>query len=217
MFFKLARVNILLEMTSKSLMQAVVKIERDDCPVTNALSGADCYVEHLALCADQHTLHSVKPLNSCDTAPTILSKSIKSRTIKNGEVWVESKSCSVCSFLSSLSFVHINGCIVNGENMMQVTLIVPSLSDLRLLKHKLADSGLEYDIEETSSFAHKGMTKRERDALEFALAKRYFDCQDRTSLTELAQSIGISPSSLSELLRRGTKKAVTYYLERKSK
>lgn len=207
----------MLEMTSKSLMQVVVRIERDDCPVANALSGADCYVEHLALCTDHHTLHSVKPRNGCEVTPTLLSKSIKSRTIKNGEVWVESKSCSACTFLSGLSFVEIVGCIVNGEKMLQVTMIVPSLSDLRLLKRRLANSGLDYDIMDTVSFANKSMTIKERRALEFALTRHYFDCEDRTSLTELAQIIGVSPSSLSELIRRGTKKAVTFYLERKSR
>lgn len=204
-------------MTTKSLMQAVVRIERDDCPVANALEGADCFVEHLALCTDNHTLHSVKPQNGCDRTPTLLSKSIKARTIKNGEVWVESQSCSACSFLSSLSFVDISGCVFSGEKILQVTLIVPSLSDLRLLKRKLANSGLNYTIVDTSAFAHKSMTTKERNALELALTKRYFDCQDRTSLTELAQAIGVSPSSLSELIRRGTKKAVMFYLERKTR
>lgn len=205
------------EMTSKSLIQAVVRIKRDDCQVTNALSGEDCYVEHLALCIDHHTLHSVKPKNGCGVAPTLLSKGVKSRTIKNGEVWVESESCYACTFLSELSFVEISGCIVKGENMLQVTLIVPSLSDLRLLKRRLANSGLEYDILSTVSLAHKSMTLKERRVLELALTKHYFDCEDRTSLTELAQIIGVSPSSLSELIRRGTKKAVTFYLERKSR
>lgn len=203
-------------MTSKSLMQAVVKIEREDCPVTKALAGGDCYVEHLGLRTDQHTLHSIGPKNGVDVATTVLSKSIKSRTMRNGEVWIESKSCSACSFLSGLSFVEITGCVVDGEKTLQVTMVVPSLSDLRLLKRKLADSGLDYAVVDTASFEHKKMTSRERDALELALTNRYFECQDRTSLTELAHIVGISPSSLSELIRRGTKKAVMFYLKRKS-
>lgn len=204
-------------MTTKSLVQAVVRIERDDCQVVNALAGADYYLEHLALCTDNHTLHSVKPKNGCEVVPTFLSNSIKSRTTKNGEVWIKSKSCGACSFLSDLSFVEIAGCIVDQDRFLQVTLIVPSLSDLRLLKRKLANSGMEHAILDTVPFSHKEMTVKERKVLELALIRNYFDCENRTSLTDLAHLMGVSPSSLSELIRRGTKKAVTFYLERKSK
>lgn len=204
-------------MTSKSPIQVVVGIERDDCPVAQSMAGADCYAEHLAFRTDNHTLHSVKPKNGSDIMPVILSNDIKMRTIKNGEIWVETKSCSACSFLSELSLVDITGCVVTGEKTLQVTIIVPSLSDLRLLKRRLENSGLNYSIIKTAPFTHKGMTPREREALELALEKNYFDCRDRTSLTELAQIIGISPSSLSELLRRGIRKAVGFYLERKSR
>lgn len=202
-------------MTSKCLMEVVLEIERDDCLVVDALSGHDCSIERLSVRIDK-TLHAIQPKNGCDVGELLTTQCIKTRTTKKGAVWAESSSCSACSFFSRMSFVDIIGSATVGRKRLQARLIVPSRSDLRLLRYHLKNSGLDYEIISEKPFVHKEMTDKEKNILDIALRRNYFDCENRMSLTDLAESLGVSPSSLSELIRRATKKAVVFYLERKA-
>ncbi len=200
-------------MTSKNLTEIVIEASRDDCQVINSLSEAGCEVDRLSVREDR-TLHSIKPKDSCNLSQLFSSKYIKLRTTSKGEIWAESCSCKACAFFSKLPFVEIIGSTSVGKRTLQVRAVVPSKSDLRLLRSSLRNSGLEYRILNEKSFVHREMTLKERNLIEMALKKNFFDCENRTSLTELAKMVGVSPSSLSESLRRGTKKAVVFYLER---
>ncbi|MEM3313443.1 MAG: helix-turn-helix domain-containing protein, partial [Thermoplasmatales archaeon] len=84
--------------------------------------------------------------------------------------------------------------------------------DLKLFKKELENSGLKYTILSISPFVHQELTQKERYALEEALKRGYFDIEGRISLTELSHFLGVTPASLSELLRRGLKKTVSNYL-----
>ena len=200
-------------MTSKNLAEVVIEVSRDDCQVINSLSDAGCDVDRLSVRQDR-TLHSIKPKDGCNLAQLFSSKYVKLRTTSKGEIWAESCSCKACAFFSKLPFVEIIGSATIGKKIIQVRAVVPSKSDLRMLRSSLRNSGLEYRFLNEKPFVHREMTPKERNLIEMALKKNFFDCENRTSLTELANLVGVSPSSLSESIRRGTKKAVVFYLER---
>jgi predicted DNA binding protein len=60
------------------------------------------------------------------------------------------------------------------------------------------------------------VTYREEEILRIALEKGFFDFPKKIKLEELAESLGIAPSTLSEILRRGQKKILTKFLRESS-
>ncbi|MEM0127261.1 MAG: helix-turn-helix domain-containing protein [Thermoplasmatales archaeon] len=198
-------------MPTKTALEVVAEIEREDCIVTNALADVNCSIVRLLMRPD-YTLHRVKPTESCDPIDVSRLKNLKLRRVGNGAFWIESPSCSVCNLLSRIHFVNPIGTHSIGKNHVQVRFLVASRGDLKLFKKELDNSGLKYTILSISPFVHQELTQKERYALEEALKRGYFDIEGRISLTELSHFLGVTPASLSELLRRGLKKTVSNYL-----
>ncbi|MEM0022686.1 MAG: helix-turn-helix domain-containing protein, partial [Archaeoglobaceae archaeon] len=59
----------------------------------------------------------------------------------------------------------------------------------------------------------ESMTFREEEILRTALEKGFFDYPKRIKLEELAKIFNISPSTLSEILRRAQKKVLERYFK----
>ena len=198
-------------MASKCPIEVNLKIARKDCMLENILSGIDCQIERLAVRKDK-VLHRVTPNNGSDVEGILRSRNFDCKRTRNGSIWVESRSCRACSFFSGIPFLEILRTTSQGTDWLKVRALLPSLSSLRFLKAKLKKSDLAFQVSGVKTFSHKEMTKRERETLEFALKMNYFEFEKRSTLSGLAEQMGISKSSLSETLRRGMKKAVVLYL-----
>lgn len=112
-----------------------------------------------------------------------------------------------------------SGCIITGveleENSILWSITCDDESFLTLLS-KLEDAKVEFDI------LYKGkpddrseITYREEEILKIALEMGYFDFPKKVKLEELATIVGIAPSTLSEILRRGQKKILERYFKEK--
>lgn len=200
-----------MQMASKCPIEVELKIARKDCMLENLLSGIDCQIERLVVRKDR-VLHRVTPGNGFDIEAKLRSRNFDCRRTRNGTLWVESRSCRGCSFFSSIPFLEILGITSQGTGWLKVKALLPSLSSLRSLRARLRQAALEFQIYSVKPFSHKEMTKRERETLEIALKMNYFEFENRSTLSGLAEQMGVSKSSLSETLRRGTKKAVVQYL-----
>lgn len=200
-----------MDLASKCPIEVFLEVRRHDCVLENVLAGVDCQIERLAV-RENTVLHRVTPNNGEDIEAILRSKKFETRRTRNGAVWVESSSCRACQFFPSMPFMEVLGTASLHRNRLMVNALLPSLSSLRVLKRKLTEKGMDFQIAEVKPFSHMEMTRRERETLEFALKRRYFDCENRNTLSDIAEQMGVSKSSLSETLRRGTKKAVLYYL-----
>lgn len=137
---------------------------------------------------------------------------MKCRSAGNGSVWVQSPSCEPCSFFSS-PFFQVLGSRSIRNSRVQYRILLPSAMELKTLEKRMKEAGLEYDIVGIVPYMHQELTDRQREILKIALDEGYFDEKFRISLTELAEIIGMSPSSLSEILRRSFKKTVDFYFD----
>ena len=86
---------------------------------------------------------------------------------------------------------------------------------LKILEKDLQEAGLNPLILETHLESSEILTEREKEIIKEAYEKGYFDPDRKMSLTEIAKQIDVSPASLSDVLRRGVKKIIKYYLENK--
>ncbi len=197
----------------KGQVEVILEVVRDDCAVTNALPNDGCQVERLTI-GSGRTLHKVIAADKESVLTTLITANLKAKRAGDNSIWVESGSCSACSFFSK-TFSNVLGSRSTGKKSIQYRILLPSPGDLKVLEKQMKAAGIEYDVVSVIPYLHQDLTQREREILSIAMEKGYFEDNGRTSLTELSKVIGISPSSLSEILRRSLKKSVNFYMDRK--
>ncbi len=108
------------------------------------------------------------------------------------------------------------GCIISGAEVREGEItwnIVCDEESFLDMVGKLEGYGVDFEIIYKGEFAadRSEVTYREEEILKIALEKGYFDYPKKIRLEELAKLVGIAPSTLSEILRRGTKKVLERY------
>ncbi|MCL4328260.1 MAG: helix-turn-helix domain-containing protein [Candidatus Thermoplasmatota archaeon] len=197
----------------KGQIEVILEVERNDCLITNTLPMDGFQIERLSI-GTRRTIHRVSGHDNEEAIRVLNTAGFRAKRAGNSSLWVESASCSSCSFFSK-TFSNIMGTRSAGRYRVQYRVLLPSPGDLRSLEKQLKAAGLSYDIISVISYNHHELTDREREILRMAMDKGYFEDSGRISLTKLARELDISPSSLSEILRRSLKKSVSFYMDRK--
>lgn len=193
-------------------VEAVVEVTRSDCVIADALAGNFCSIERLGM-GPISTLHKVRFADDGEEIKARLSrKKLKYRNAGIGALWVESNSCCACAFFAS-SFSGILGSRTVCDNRIQYRVLLPSVKDLRSLETKLKEAGIEHKVTGIIPYMHQELTERQREVLRLALEYGYYEEDSRMSLTDLAKILDMAPSSLSEILRRSTKKTINFYFD----
>ena len=80
-------------------------------------------------------------------------------------------------------------------------LVVSRREEAQALLGALRDAGAQVELVYSGSYApEKFLTDRQRQVLEAAVAEGYYDYPRRTTLTKLAEKLGVAKSTLSETL-----------------
>ncbi|AAK40773.1 bacterio-opsin activator [Saccharolobus solfataricus] len=94
------------------------------------------------------------------------------------------------------------------------TLILNGYTELRELLNSLIDITKEVRVLKVVKAEKKdAITARQEQILRIALEAGFFDYPRRIGLKDLAKKLNISPSSLSEIIRRAEKNVITAYFE----
>lgn len=109
----------------------------------------------------------------------------------------------------SESMIEFPVVIKNGTAVVN---IVTSGKKLKVLDAIMRFLGTAYELKEVTAYKEKeGMlTDRQREILRLAIKHGYYEIPRRITLEELAREVGISKSSLAEILRRIERKLLTY-------
>ena len=200
----------------KGAVLALIEVTREDCPITNFVTslGEDARVEPLRI-GESKTLHRV---DSCSDPQHVLPKLQKltntvMRVGKNG-FWAESHSCNACRFFATYNLVVLSTKNIDEKRILYRVLI-QNQTRLKILERDLEEAGLKPNILETEFENHSVLTEREKEVVHMAYRHGYFDPERGISMTEVAQMMKVSTPSLSDVLRRGTKKMVKAYVENK--
>jgi len=128
--------------------------------------------------------------------------------------WIESEGCKVCNtILSHGSF------LISGRTLQDFTLtytfIVPSFKAYRNIITVLEDLGLQLKVRKLGKFEPKKeiLTEKQEKILWLALSAGYFEFPKRIDSTKLSTKLGISPSTLSEITRRGIRRLLEHYFK----
>lgn len=141
-------------------------------------------------------------------------QTVSSKSDGKASIWLESEGCGVCNtILSSEAF------LVSGKSLENFTImysfLVPSFEAYKKIISTLKDMGLEVNILKMGRFEpHAGiLTEKQERIFWLALKGGFFDYPRKIDTVELAEKLGISPSTLSEITRRGMRRLLEHYFK----
>lgn len=140
----------------------------------------------------------------------------KGRNKGKQSVWFKSKGCEVCETILSRDAFLISGKSIENHTIMY-SFIVPTFEAYRKIITALEKTGHKVIILKKGSFEpKKGIITEKQEKIFWLLLKGgFFDYPRKVGLKELSTKIGVSPSSLSEMTRRGTRRLLEHYFEEK--
>ena len=122
--------------------------------------------------------------------------------------------CEVCRILTDAD-VFLISAISKGAGKVDWTLVVSDKSVLKEIFDRLKEKGVNADLVKLTKIDDKeSLTERQDKITQVAFDRGYFDYPKRISLRELARMFDVSPSTLSEILRKGQRKIVMDYFKK---
>jgi predicted DNA binding protein len=130
-------------------------------------------------------------------------------------VWLESEGCEVCNTI----LVH-DAFLVSGKSMedsiITYSFMVPTFEAYKGIITDLEKAGYKVNVRKIGKFEQQigVLTENQERIFWLALKSGFFDYPRRVNMAELAGKLGISPATLSEIMRRGTRRLLEHYFKR---
>jgi predicted DNA binding protein len=130
-------------------------------------------------------------------------------------LWFESEGCEVCNTILSRDAFLISGKNME-ENTIKYSFIVPTFEAYQSIITALENAGHKVNVLKMGSFEPKTgvLTEKQERIFWLALKGGFFDYPRKIGTRELSAKLGISPSTLSEILRRGTRRLLEHHFEK---
>lgn len=193
-------------------------MENPECQVLrrlNKIGIVKAKISDLRFTYERKTLHLIRlPLKEGER----VQKEIRGLKVKKCEgkqdacFWLESEGCKTChAILSNKSFL-VRGYSI-GDSRIIYEFIAPSFSSYQKILNDLRNNNIKYRVLKVKNIASEKrvLTPRQERVLWYALTLGYFDYPRRIKTEELARILDMSPSTLSEVLRRGIRRLLEDY------
>lgn len=137
---------------------------------------------------------------------------------KGGEakssVWLESQGCGVCNTILSCDAFLVSGKSLEGCTIMY-SFMVPSFEAFKKIIASMKEAGLKVNVLKMGRFEPKAgvLTEKQERIFWLALKGGFFDYPRKIDTVEFAAKLGISPSTLSEITRRGMRRLLESYFK----
>ena len=132
-------------------------------------------------------------------------------------IWFESEGCEVCNTILSRDAFLISGKSME-ENTIKYSFIVPTFEVYQSIISALENAGHKVNVLKRGSFEPKTgvLTEKQERIFWLALKGGFFDYPRKIGTQELSAKLGIRPSTLSEILRRGTRRLLEHHFEKET-
>ena len=130
-------------------------------------------------------------------------------------VWLESDGCEVCNTILAHDAFLINGKSMQGS-IITYSFMVPTFEEYQGILRDLEKSGHKAEILKIGKFEQTigALTENQERIFWLALKSGFFDYPRRVGMAELAEKLGISSATLSEIIRRGTRRLLEHYFKK---
>jgi predicted DNA binding protein len=130
-------------------------------------------------------------------------------------MWFESEGCEVCNTILSRDAFLISGKSLE-EHTIKYSFIVPTFEAYKSIISALENTGHKVNVLKMGSFEPKTgvLTEKQERIFWLALKGGFFDYPRKIGTKELSAKLGIRASTLSEILRRGTRRLLEHHFEK---
>jgi predicted DNA binding protein len=127
---------------------------------------------------------------------------------------VTTSRCDICRILTDAD-VFLISAESRGGGKVDWTLVLSDKDVLKGIFDHLKTKGVDAELVKLTKIDDKeSLTERQDKITHVAFERGYFDYPKRISLRELARMFEVSPSTLSEILRKGQRKIVLDYFKK---
>jgi predicted DNA binding protein len=132
-------------------------------------------------------------------------------------MWFESEGCEVCNTILS----H-DAFLVSGKNMeankIMYSFMVPTFEAYSAIIAALEKTGHNVNVLKMGQFEPKTgiLTENQERIFWLGLKGGFFDYPRKIGMRELSAKLGIKPATLSETIRRGTRRLLEHHFEKES-
>jgi len=127
---------------------------------------------------------------------------------------VTTSRCEICRILTDAD-VFLISAQSKDQGKVEWTIILSEKSVLKDIFDHLKSKSVEVELVKLTKIDDKEtLTERQDKITQVAFDRGYFDYPKRISLRELARMFDVSPSTLSEILRKGQRKIVMDYFKK---
>ena len=124
---------------------------------------------------------------------------------------ITTEHCPICSTLSGLNCSLLSA-TTRGDLKMDWKILVSGEDTLKDLTNRLDSKGVVYKIVDLDKLVEKeDLTTRQEQIVKMALNLGFYEFPKKIRLVDLSEKLGISPGTLSEILRRAEKHILMKY------
>ncbi len=130
-------------------------------------------------------------------------------------VWLESEGCQVCNTILKHDAFLISGKSMQN-NIITYSFMVPTAEAYKGILEDLKKAGYKVNVVKIGKFEQQigVLTENQERIFWLALKSGFFDYPRQIGMAELAAKLGISTATLSEIMRRGTRRLMEHYFKR---
>lgn len=130
-------------------------------------------------------------------------------------MWFESEGCEVCNTILLRDAFLISGKSME-EHTIKYSFIVPTFEEYKNIISTLEGSGHKVNVLKMGRFEPKMgvLTEKQERIFWLALKGGFFDYPRKIGTREFSAKLGIKPSTLSEILRRGTRRLLEHHFKK---
>ncbi len=128
--------------------------------------------------------------------------------------WFDTDGCDVCNTIVSNGSFLVSGRDVQNQTFVY-TFIAPNFEAYKAIISGLESKGLTPKLLKIERYEARGriLTEKQERVLWLALRMGFFDYPRKINSVEFANKVGIEPSTLSEITRRGMRRLLEHYFE----
>ncbi|MFB6491068.1 MAG: helix-turn-helix domain-containing protein [Thermoproteus sp. AZ2] len=190
-------------------VRATIRVVRRDCEVTKKLYELGLRPKAMRVKPGPEKSVHIVTLEEEPSEEHL--RELGARKIGERTIVVASRSCTACRLLSQLDVYVVGDRPLDAERI-DYDVIAPDRGRLKSAVLMLASAGLQPKLLASEELKAVGLTPRQLEFLLMAYREGFFCVDRKTTLTEIANKLGVKPGSLEDVVRRALKKVVEYYL-----
>lgn len=130
-------------------------------------------------------------------------------------IWLESQGCEVCNTILDHGAFLVSGKSMQN-NIITYSFIVPTFDAYRGIISDLEKVGYRVNVIKIGKFEQQigVLTENQERIFWLALKSGFFDYPRQITMAELAAKLGITAATLSEIMRRGTRRLLEHYFKK---